>query len=101
MQETDCDNKQTNKQTNTQTNTNKHTNKQTHKQTNKHTNKQKQKAASSIARSEVRKHRCSPTLLLGAFANLRKASISFDMSVRPSARNNSGPTGRIFMKFEI
>jgi hypothetical protein len=32
------------------------------------------------------------------FAKLRKATISF-MSVRPSVRNNSAPTGRIFMKF--
>ena len=40
----------------------------------------------------------------GAFAKLRKATISF-MSVRPpvrlSAWNNSVPTGRIFMKFDI
>jgi hypothetical protein len=44
----------------------------------------------------------------GAFAKLRKATISF-MSVRPSARppvrlsawNNSAPTGRIFMLFDI
>jgi hypothetical protein len=40
---------------------------------------------------------------LGAFAKLRKAAISFVMSVSvcPSAWNNSAPTGRIFMKFEI
>ena len=46
---------------------------------------------------------------LGAFAKLQKATISFVMfvclfrcsSVRPSACNNSAPTGRIFMKFEI
>jgi hypothetical protein len=44
----------------------------------------------------------------GAFAKLRKATISF-MSVRPSVRppvllsawNNSAPTGRIFMIFDI
>ena len=30
-----------------------------------------------------------------------KANISFVMSVRPSAQNNSAPTGRIFMKFNI
>ena len=51
---------------------------------------------------------------LGAFAKLRKATISFHMSVRPSVRpsvcpsvrpsarppawNSSTPTGRIFMK---
>ena len=40
-------------------------------------------------------------LFLGAFAKLRKATISFVMSVRPSAWNNSTPTGRIFLKFEI
>ena len=39
--------------------------------------------------------------LLGAFAKLRKATISLVMSVRPSARNNSPATGRIFMKFDI
>jgi len=32
---------------------------------------------------------------------LRKATISFVMSVRLSARNSSVPTGRIFMKFDI
>ena len=40
-------------------------------------------------------------LFLGAFANLRKASVRFVMSVLPSARNDSAPTGRIFMKFDI
>ena len=51
--------------------------------------------------------------ILGAFTKLRKATISFVMSaclfvclslylsVRPSAWNNSVPTGRIFMKFDI
>ena len=42
---------------------------------------------------------------LGAFAKLRKATISFVMSVRPSfclyAWNNSAPTGRISVKFAI
>ena len=42
---------------------------------------------------------------LVAFANLRKSTISFVMtvrlSVRPSARNNSAPTGRIFVKLDI
>jgi hypothetical protein len=45
------------------------------------------------------------TLLTGAFAELRIAAISFVMSVRPSvclsAWNNSVPTGRIFIKFDI
>jgi len=40
---------------------------------------------------------------IDAFAKLRKATISFFtsvcLSVRPSVRNNSAPTGRIFMKF--
>jgi len=44
-------------------------------------------------------------MLLGSFAKLRKATISFVMciclSVRPSEWNNSAPTGRIFMKFDI
>ena len=42
---------------------------------------------------------------LSAFAELRKGTIGFVMSVcpsvRPSAWNNSAPTGRIFMKFGI
>jgi hypothetical protein len=41
------------------------------------------------------------TLLLGASAKLRKATVSFFMSVRPFAWKNSAPTGRIFMKFCI
>jgi hypothetical protein len=38
------------------------------------------------------------SLSLGAFAKLRKATIRH---VRPSTCNNSPPTGRIFMKFDI
>jgi hypothetical protein len=42
---------------------------------------------------------------LGDFAKLRGATIGFVMSVspsvRPSAWNNSAPTGRIFMTFDI
>ena len=38
--------------------------------------------------------------IVDAFAKLRKATISFVMSVCLSARN-SAPTGRIFMKFDI
>ena len=42
---------------------------------------------------------------LGAFAKLRKGTISFVMSVglsvRPSAWNNSTPIRWIFMKFDI
>ena len=37
---------------------------------------------------------------LGVFAKLRKAN-SFAMSIGLSARNNSAPTGRISMKFDI
>jgi hypothetical protein len=39
-------------------------------------------------------------MLLGAFAKFRKATISFVMSVCPSALNNSAPTGWIFKKFD-
>jgi len=38
---------------------------------------------------------------LGAFANLRNTTVSFIMSVRLSAWNNSAPTAQIFMKFGI
>jgi hypothetical protein len=38
---------------------------------------------------------------LGTVVKLRKATISFVKSVRPSAWNNSAPTGQIFMKFDI
>ena len=39
----------------------------------------------------------------GAFSKVRKATISFVMclSIRPTARNNSVPTGRILIKFDI
>jgi len=40
-------------------------------------------------------------IFTGALVKLRKATVSFVMSVRPSARNNSALTGRIFMKFDI
>ena len=38
---------------------------------------------------------------LGACAKLRKATVSFVMSVRLSPWNNSTPTERIFMKFDM
>jgi len=38
---------------------------------------------------------------LGAMAKLRGATLSSFMSVCRSAWNNSGPTGRIFVKFDI
>jgi hypothetical protein len=49
---------------------------------------------------------CETTAFLDAFEKLRKATISFVGSVRPSVRssawnNNSDPTGRIFVKFYI
>jgi hypothetical protein len=60
------------------------------------------------------RHIADPTVyssdfFLGAFANLRKAIISFVMTVRPSIRlpvspsawNNSVPTGRISIKLDI
>jgi len=44
-------------------------------------------------------------MFLGAFSKLQKVTISFIMSVRPSVRlcafNNSAPTARILMKFDI
>ena len=40
-------------------------------------------------------------LLLGPFAKLRKSTIIFDVSVRPPICNNSAPTRRIFMKFDM
>jgi hypothetical protein len=43
----------------------------------------------------------SVSLFLGAFEKLRRATINFAMSVRPSARNNSAPIGQILMKFDI
>jgi hypothetical protein len=39
--------------------------------------------------------------ILVAFANLRQVTTNLVMSVRPSAWNNSDPTKRIFMKFDI
>ena len=38
-------------------------------------------------------------LLLGTFAELRKSTVSYVMSVRPSAWKNSAPAGRICLKF--
>jgi len=39
--------------------------------------------------------------VLDAFAKLRRATISFVMFVRLFAWDNSAPTGRIFMKFDL
>jgi hypothetical protein len=41
------------------------------------------------------------TGILRVFVTLRRATISFVISVRPSAWNNSTTTGRIFAKFDI
>ena len=50
-------------------------------------------------------YRCYKITFLGQFAKLRKATISFLMSVRPSVClsqwNNSAPTGRIFKESDI
>jgi len=40
-------------------------------------------------------------VVLGHFAKLRKATISFVISVCLSAWNNSTPAGQIFLKFDI
>jgi hypothetical protein len=39
--------------------------------------------------------------ILGVFEELLKASISFAIRVRPSAWNNSAPTGQFAVKFGI
>jgi hypothetical protein len=38
---------------------------------------------------------------LGAIAKFRKATVSFFMSVRPTAWNNSAPTRRTLIEFDI
>ena len=38
---------------------------------------------------------------LCAFAQIRNAIVSLIMTVRPSSWNNSAPTGRIFIKFDV
>ena len=40
-------------------------------------------------------------MFLGALKKLREATVSFAPSVRLSARNNSPPTERIFVKFDF
>jgi hypothetical protein len=44
---------------------------------------------------------CLKFSFLGAFTKFPKAAISFVMSVRLPAWNNSAPTKRILMKFDI
>jgi len=40
-------------------------------------------------------------LFLGAFSDMRRATVRFVMSVRPSTWNNSAPTGRTFRTLDI
>ena len=49
----------------------------------------------------VRAIQLQADLSLGAFAKLRKTNISFVMSVRPSAWNNSAHIERIFVRLDI
>ena len=58
---------------------------------------------SSVVLLDVMETEKKMTLLivLEAFAKLRKAIISFAISVRPTAWYNSASTGWIFMKFGI
>ena len=51
--------------------------------------------------AELRANAVLFSFFLGTFAELRKDTVSFVMSVCPSAWNNSAPIGRIFMKFEV
>ena len=44
---------------------------------------------------------CLQNLIVGALAKSRKTTITFAMSVCPSAWNNSTPTGRILIKLDI
>ena len=53
-----------------------------------------------ISRCSVKSTDNFTRYFLGAFAKLRKTTISF-MSVCPSARNNSAPTGQIMVKLHI
>jgi hypothetical protein len=46
-------------------------------------------------------HSLNSSPFLGAFAKLRKATISFIMSVCPYAWSNTAPTGRILMKLDF
>jgi hypothetical protein len=55
----------------------------------------------NIRHSQTFKDENFPELLLSAFAKLREATISFVMSVCLAAWNDSTPTGRILIKFEI
>jgi hypothetical protein len=52
----------------------------------------------SLSRAEMTKR---GSLFITRFRKIPKAAIKFVMSDRPSARNNSVPIGRIFMKFGI
>jgi len=111
----------THRQTHTQTYTHidTHVHTQTHTGTHTHTHTEyevlsafpqqhwlRERATTYIASLVVTETECvycsvGTECLLGAFANLRIAIISFVMSVRQSVWNNSAATGRIFMKFDI
>ena len=63
------------------------------------------KEISAVCSETLTKHAnslCGQSIkFLGAFEKLWKVTISFDISVRPSDWNNSSPTGRIIIKFDI
>jgi hypothetical protein len=56
-------------------------------------------------RSSLNSEASYPDMFLGAFAEFEKVALSFilsvGLSVHPSIQNNSVPSGRIFMKFDI
>jgi hypothetical protein len=54
-----------------------------------------------LLRSASRIRRCKCPVFRRVRKNRDKSTISFVISVRPSARDNSALTGRIFMKFDI
>ena len=55
----------------------------------------------NIRSNRVLSVKCKSPLLLGAYARLRKATVSFVMSVCPSAWNSSAPTMKSFIRFFI
>jgi hypothetical protein len=62
---------------------------------------QKKVQPNTLKPSVVKMHMWILSCVLRAFEKLRKANISFVMSVCLSAWNNSSPTRRIFMKCDI
>jgi hypothetical protein len=69
----------------------------------KETNRQLYVSNITDVQRDLQSVRCRPPseAFVGEFAKLRQATMSFVMSVCPSARNNSALTGRIFMKFDF